>query len=91
MQKQNRMLKTRDIQFLKQLRSCRKGLAFGRRFPSLADAWDAWERADWMMCAMVQGNMLNKLTALKLTIAFAKRAPTRVGARWLTKVAEGRE
>ena len=88
MQKQNQMIKTRDIQFLKRLGSCRKGLAFARRFPSLADAWDACEQADWMMCALVQGNMLDKPTALKLAIAFAKRAPTRVGAPWLTRVAE---
>jgi hypothetical protein len=88
MQKQNKMIRTRDLQFLKRIGSCRKGLAFARKFPSLADAWEACERADWMMCALAQGKMLNKPTALKLAIAFAKRAPTRVGALWLTRVAE---
>ena len=39
------------------------------------------------MCILVQGKMLNKASALKLAIAFGKRAPTREGSYWVTRVA----
>ena len=77
----------RNLQYLKELCSCPNGLAFAPTFRLLSDAWDACERADWMMCMLVQGKMLNKALALTLAIAFAKRAPTREGSYWVTRVA----
>ena len=81
------MNRIRNLQYLKELCSCPKGLAFAPTFRLLSDAWDACERADWMMCVLVQGKMLNKASALELAIAFAKRAPIRVGSFWVTRVA----
>ena len=81
------MNRIRNLQYLKELCSSPKGLAFAPTFRLLSDAWDACERADWMMCMLVQGKMLNKALALKLTIAFATRAPTREGSYWVTRVA----
>ena len=41
-----------------------------RKFPTLSEAWEKCERADWMMCVLVHGHMLDKPTSLKLAAAF---------------------
>ena len=40
-----------------------------------------------MMGVLVQGEMLDKPTALKLATAFLKRSPTRACSLWVTRVA----
>jgi hypothetical protein len=59
-----------------------------RKFPTLSEAWEKYERADWMMCVLVHGHMLDKPTSLKLAAAFVERSPTRAGLRWVDRVAE---
>jgi hypothetical protein len=81
------MKKIRSLRDLKKLGATPVELAFARKYPSLAEAWDACERADWMMCVLYFGEMLDKPTSLRLATVFAQRTPTRMSSRWVARVA----
>ena len=81
------MNKIRSLRDLKKLGATPEELAYARKFPSLAQAWDACERADWMMCVLYFGEMLDKPTSLRLATVFAQRTPTRMSSLWVARVA----
>jgi hypothetical protein len=84
---QNNMKTVRNLRDLERLGPCPEGVAFARKFHTLAEAWDACDRADWMMCVLVHANMLKKPTALQLATAFAARSPSQVCSLWVSRAA----
>lgn len=84
---QNNMNTVRNLRDLERLGLCPEAVAFARRFHTLAEAWNACERADWMMCVLVHANMLKKPRALQLATSFAARSPSRVCSLWVSRVA----
>jgi len=81
------MKKIRSLRDLKKLGATPEELAYARKFANLAEAWDACERADWMMCVLYFGEMLDKPTSLRLATVFAQRMPTRMCSLWVARVA----
>jgi len=81
------MKKFKTLRDLKKMGATPEELAYARKFSSLAEAWDACKRADWLMSILVFGEMLDKPTALRLAIAFANRTPTRMCSLWVARVA----
>jgi hypothetical protein len=81
------MKKIRSLRDLKKLGATPEELAFARQYSTLAEAWDACERADWMMSILIFGKMLDKPTALRLAAAWAKRTPTKMCRLWVARIA----
>lgn len=84
------MKRIKTIRDLKRLGIRGEVLVFAHKFPSAAEFWDACERADWLLCVLVQGRLLGKAKALKLASAFAKRTPTRICQLGLARVKKSR-
>jgi hypothetical protein len=82
------MKKIQSIRDLRKFEICREALLAVGKFPTLAAFWTACERADWMMCILVQCGLLDQLRAVKLASTFAKRTPTRICHLWLSRVKE---
>jgi hypothetical protein len=82
------MKKIQSLRDLKKLGATSDELAYARQYATLAEAWDACKRADWMMFILIFGKMLDKPTALRLAAAWARRTPTKMCRLWVDRVAD---
>lgn len=65
---------------------CGEAKLAASKFRSLAEFWDECKRADWMMCLLVEGEVLTQSQAVKIAAAFARRTPARISRLWLKRV-----
>jgi hypothetical protein len=59
--------------FIKENNACSDGAAFAEKFTTLAEAWDACERADWLLWAYVRKVKEQDLKALRLFACWCAR------------------
>ncbi len=52
---------------------CREGLKYARKFGSIAEAWEACDRGDWMVWLLQERGLMDKRTSVSLAIKFAER------------------
>jgi len=70
-------MKITNVNELEAASPCADGLAFARKFSTLAEAWEKCERGDWMLWVLRKTGGLDKRTSVAVAVACAERVLAR--------------
>jgi hypothetical protein len=70
------------IVFLKKLHACADAIVWAEKFDSLAEAWDACERVDWMWWLLRKAELVTKVQSVTYEVWCAERALPRWTAKY---------